>query len=128
MAATTKALGIKLPAAAVQALKAGADLALFAHGGPRAGCIDAVTAAIESGRIPRAEAEAKVQRVLELKLYGRSGAGGAVGRARRRPHPRGWPGRRGRPLLDSAPVRRLWQGSAGRAQGARRGSAELAGQ
>jgi beta-N-acetylhexosaminidase len=66
MAATTKALGIKLPAAAVQALKAGADLALFATGHPGP-VIDAVTAAIKSGRIPRAEAEAKVLRVLELK-------------------------------------------------------------
>ncbi|MCX6362811.1 MAG: hypothetical protein NTW58_01300 [Actinobacteria bacterium] len=66
MAATTKALGIKLPAAAVQALKAGADLALFATGDPRP-VIDAVTAAIRSGRISRAEAEAKVLRVLELK-------------------------------------------------------------
>ncbi len=66
MAATTKALGIKLPAAAVRALKAGADLALFATGDPGP-VIDAVTAAIKSGRIPRAEAEAKVLRVLELK-------------------------------------------------------------
>lgn len=66
MAATTKALGMKLPAAAVQALKAGADLALFATGDPGP-VIDAVTAAIKSGRIPRAEAEAKVLRVLELK-------------------------------------------------------------
>lgn len=66
MAATTKALGIKLPAAAVRALKAGADLALFATGDPGP-VIDAVTAAIRSGRIPRAEAEAKVLRVLELK-------------------------------------------------------------
>ena len=66
MAATTKALGIKLPAAAVRALKAGADLALFATGEPGP-VIDAVTAAIKSGRISRAEAEAKVLRVLELK-------------------------------------------------------------
>lgn len=66
MAATTKALGIKLPAAAVRSLRAGADLALFATGDPRP-VIDAVTAAIKSGRIPRAEAEAKVLRVLELK-------------------------------------------------------------
>ena len=66
MAATTKALGIKLPAAAVRALKAGADLALFASGDPEP-VIDAVTAAIKSGRLPRAQAEAKVLRVLELK-------------------------------------------------------------
>jgi beta-N-acetylhexosaminidase len=66
MAATTKALGIKLPAAAVRALKAGADQALFATGDPGA-VIDAVTAAIKSGRLPRAQAEAKVLRVLELK-------------------------------------------------------------
>jgi beta-N-acetylhexosaminidase len=66
MAATTKALGIKLPAAAVRALKAGADQALFATGDPGP-VIDAVTAAIKSGRIPRADAEAKVLRVLELK-------------------------------------------------------------
>ena len=66
MAATTKALGIKTPAAAVRALKAGADQALFATGDPGP-VIDAVMAAIKSGHIPRAEAEAKVQRVLELK-------------------------------------------------------------
>ena len=66
MAATTKALGIKLPAAAVRALRAGADQALFATGDPDP-VIDAVTAAIKSGRLPRAEAEAKVLRVLELK-------------------------------------------------------------
>ena len=66
MAATTKALGIKLPAAAVRALRAGADLALFASGDPDQ-VIDAVTAAIKSGRLPRAQAEAKVLRVLELK-------------------------------------------------------------
>lgn len=66
MAATTSALGIELPAAAVRALKAGADLALFASGDPRP-VIDAVTAAIRDGRIPRAEAEAKAFRVLELK-------------------------------------------------------------
>jgi beta-N-acetylhexosaminidase len=66
MAATTKALGIKTPAAAVRALKAGADLALFASGSPEA-VIDAVTAAIRSGRLPRERAEASVLRVLELK-------------------------------------------------------------
>jgi beta-N-acetylhexosaminidase len=66
MAATTKAVGLKLPAAAVRALRAGADLALFASGDP-APVIDAVTAAIKSGRIPRAQAEASVARVLELK-------------------------------------------------------------
>jgi beta-N-acetylhexosaminidase len=66
MAATTKALGIRLPVAAVRALRAGADQALFATGDPGP-VIDAVTAAIKSGRIPRAEAEAKVLRVLELK-------------------------------------------------------------
>ena len=66
MAATTTAIGIKLPAAAVRALRAGADLALFASGDPDP-VIDAVTAAIRSGRLPRAQAEAKVLRVLELK-------------------------------------------------------------
>ena len=66
MAATTKAVGLNLPAAVVRALRAGADLALFATGDPKP-VIDAVTAAIRSGRIPRAEAEAKVLRVLELK-------------------------------------------------------------
>jgi beta-N-acetylhexosaminidase len=66
MAATTKAVGLKLPAAALRALKAGADLALFATGDPRP-VIDAVTAAIKSGRLPRAQAEASVLRVLELK-------------------------------------------------------------
>jgi beta-N-acetylhexosaminidase len=66
MAATTRAVGLRLPAAAVRALRAGADLALFATGDPGP-VIDAVTAAIKSGRIPRADAEAKVLRVLELK-------------------------------------------------------------
>ena len=66
MAATTRAIDIKLPAAAVRALRAGADLALFASGDPDP-VIDAVTAAIKSGRLPRAQAEAKVLRVLELK-------------------------------------------------------------
>jgi beta-N-acetylhexosaminidase len=66
MAATTKALGIRLPAAAVRALKAGSDLALFATGDPGP-VVDAVTAAIKSGRLPRAEAERKVLRVLALK-------------------------------------------------------------
>jgi len=50
----------------VRALCAGADLALFASGDPAA-VIDAVTAAIRSGRLPRAQAEASALRVLELK-------------------------------------------------------------
>jgi beta-N-acetylhexosaminidase len=66
MAATTKVLGITTPAAAVRALKAGADLALFASGSPGE-VIDAVTAAIRAGRLPREQAEASVVRVLELK-------------------------------------------------------------
>jgi len=66
MAATTTALHLTVPAAAVRALKAGADLALFASGDP-APVIDAVTAAIKTGRIPRADAEAKVARILALK-------------------------------------------------------------
>ena len=52
MAATTKALGIDTPAAAVRALAAGADLALFASADPDE-VIDALTAAIRSGRLPR---------------------------------------------------------------------------
>ncbi len=66
MAATTKALGIGTPAAAVRALRAGADLALFASADPDA-VIDAVTAAIASGRLPRAQAEKSVARILRLK-------------------------------------------------------------
>ena len=66
MAATTKALGIGTPAAAVRALKAGADLALFASADPDK-VIDAITAAIRSGRLPRERAEASALRVLELK-------------------------------------------------------------
>ena len=66
MAATTKALGIKTPAAAVRALKAGADIALFASADP-VEVVDAVTAAIKSGRLPREQAEASVLRILELK-------------------------------------------------------------
>ena len=80
MAATTKALGIKLPAAAVRALKAGADLALFASGDPDP-VIDAVTAAIRSGRLPRAQAEAQGAARARAEAQGRPGAGGAVGRA-----------------------------------------------
>ena len=66
MAATTKALGIGTPEAAVRALVAGADLALFASADPAA-VIDRVTAAIRSGRLSRAQAEVKVLRVLALK-------------------------------------------------------------
>jgi beta-N-acetylhexosaminidase len=66
MAATTKALGIGTPEAAVRALKAGADLALFASADPGR-VIDAVTAAIRSGRLPRARAEASVLRILKGK-------------------------------------------------------------
>jgi beta-N-acetylhexosaminidase len=66
MAATTKALGIGTPEAAVRALKAGADLALFASADPGR-VIDAVTAAIRSGRLPRARAEASVSRILKGK-------------------------------------------------------------
>jgi beta-glucosidase-like glycosyl hydrolase len=50
----------------VRALTAGADLALFASGDPRP-VIDAVTAAIKSGRLPRSQVEASALRVLELK-------------------------------------------------------------
>ena len=66
MAATTKALGIGTPAAAVRALRAGADLALFASADPDR-VIDAVAAAIRSGRLPRERAEASVLRILKLK-------------------------------------------------------------
>ncbi len=66
MAATTKALGIGTPAAAVRALKAGADIALFASADPD-GVIAAVQAAIRSGRLPREQAEASALRILRLK-------------------------------------------------------------
>lgn len=66
MAATTNALGIATPEAAVRALTAGADLALFASADPEK-VVDAVTRAIRAGRLPRAQAEAKVLRVLALK-------------------------------------------------------------
>jgi len=66
MAATTKALGIGTPEAAVRALRAGADLALFASGDPDA-VVDAVTAALRSGRLPRARAEESALRILALK-------------------------------------------------------------
>lgn len=66
MAATTKALRIGTPAAAVRALKAGADIALFASADPDE-VIDAITAAIRSGRLPRERAEASVLRILGLK-------------------------------------------------------------
>jgi beta-N-acetylhexosaminidase len=66
MGATTSALGIGAPAAAVRALKAGADLALVCSGSPEK-LIAAVTAAIRSGRLPREQAEESVQRILALK-------------------------------------------------------------
>ena len=66
MAATTKALGIGTPAAAVRALRAGADIALFASADPDK-VIDAITAAIRAGRLPREQAEASALRILELK-------------------------------------------------------------
>ena len=66
MAATTKALGIGTPAAAVRALKAGADIALFASADPDR-VIAAVQAAIRSGRLPREQAEASALRILRLK-------------------------------------------------------------
>ncbi len=66
MAATTKALGIGTPAAAVRALRAGADLALFCSASPSK-VIAAVEAAIRSGRLPREQAEASARRILRLK-------------------------------------------------------------
>ena len=66
MAATTKAMGIDTAGAAVRALKAGADVALFASGDPGP-VIDAVAAAIRSGKLPRGLAEEKVLRILALK-------------------------------------------------------------
>jgi len=66
MAATTKALGIGTPAAAVRALSAGADLALFCSASPDK-VIAAVQAAIRSGRLPREQAEASAERILRLK-------------------------------------------------------------
>lgn len=66
MGATTGALGIGTPAAAVRALKAGADLALFCSAPPKK-VISAVTSAIRSGRLPRTQAEESVRRILRLK-------------------------------------------------------------
>ncbi len=66
MAATTKALGIGTPAAAVRALRAGADLALFCSASPDK-VIAAVEAAIRSGRLPREQAEVSAERILRLK-------------------------------------------------------------
>jgi beta-N-acetylhexosaminidase len=66
MGATTSALGIKAPASAVRALKAGADLALVCSGSPPK-LIAAVTAAIRSGELPREQAEESVLRILDLK-------------------------------------------------------------
>lgn len=66
MGATTSALGIGTPAAAVRALKAGADVALFCSASPRR-VIDAVERAIRSGRLPRSQAEESVRRILRLK-------------------------------------------------------------
>ena len=66
MAATTKALGIGTPAAAVRALRAGADVALFCSASPDE-VIAAVEAAIRSGRLPREQAEKSAGRILRLK-------------------------------------------------------------
>ena len=66
MAATTKALGIKTAGRGRARAQGRRRPRAVRHGGPGP-VIDAVTAAIKSGRLPRAEAEAKVLRVLELK-------------------------------------------------------------
>ncbi len=66
MASTTQALGIGSPAAAVRALRAGADFALVCSAPPEK-VIGAVTSAIRSGRLPRTQAEASARRVLRLK-------------------------------------------------------------
>ena len=54
--------------AAVEAVKAGADLLLISsQPQQQADAYDAVVAAVESGEIPRRKIEASVERVLEVK-------------------------------------------------------------
>jgi beta-N-acetylhexosaminidase len=83
MGATTRALGIGSSAAAVRALKAGADFALVCSARPEK-VISAVKSAIRSGRLPRRQAEASVRRILRLKAQSGlapSGAGRLPARA-----------------------------------------------
>jgi beta-N-acetylhexosaminidase len=89
MAAASSALGVSPAAAAVRALRAGADWALACTGAPTA-VIRAIQDAIGTGRLPRAQAVASVRRIIALKT--RSGllargvvpgpAGDGVGRVR----------------------------------------------
>ena len=54
--------------AAVEAVKAGADLLIISSSPQRqADAYDAVVGAVESGEIPRERVEASVERVLEVK-------------------------------------------------------------
>lgn len=66
MGAASKAQGLSTPVAAVRSLAAGVDLALFVTG-DLGDVVDAVTAAIADGELPRAQAEASARRILTLK-------------------------------------------------------------
>lgn len=66
MAAASSSLGISAAAAAVRALRAGADWALVCVGNTAA-VVHAIRGAITDGRLPRAQAEKSARRILALK-------------------------------------------------------------
>jgi beta-N-acetylhexosaminidase len=66
MAAASSVLGISPVRATVRALRAGADWAMTCDARPLR-AVSGVRCAIESGALPRAEAEARARRILELK-------------------------------------------------------------
>lgn len=103
MAATTRALGIGSSAAAVRALKAGADFALVCSARPEK-VIGAVESAIRSGRLPRKQAEASVRRILRLKAQSRLAPRGA-GRLSARAAHGVQAGRETEPLCSRGPTR-----------------------
>jgi len=104
MGATTRALGIGSSAAAVRALKAGADFALVCSARPEK-VISAVASAIRSGRLSRKQAEASVRRILRLKE--RSGlAPRGAGRSSARAAHGVQAGRETDPLSSGGPTRR----------------------
>ena len=66
MGAIRRGAGLTAGAAALRALRAGADMVLLDPGGPGP-VIDAVASALAGGRLPRAQAAASARRVLTVK-------------------------------------------------------------
>jgi beta-N-acetylhexosaminidase len=67
MGAISKSLKLSGKKAVVKALCAGADMAMLTDSGSPDKLIDAVANAIKKGTLPRAQAEASVMRILQLK-------------------------------------------------------------